>query len=99
MEILGTLQHAILFVLGLFALGCEGFALVDAWRRRADAFDAADKHPRDRWIVVLAVATALGFAMVRDVTSLLGLASFVVAAFYLIDVRPALQRVMGERRA
>lgn len=95
---LANAQGLLLLGLGVLALGAEVFALVDAARHRPDAFVAAGKRTKPFWVVLLAVATAVGFITVRGVLGLFGVAAFVAAAVYLTDVRPALRQVTGRGR-
>ena len=67
--------------------------IIDALRHRPDAFVAAGKRTKNFWLLVLGVATALGF--VTSVLSMFGVVAFVAAAVYLVDVRPALAQVSG----
>ncbi|GMA87582.1 hypothetical protein GCM10025868_28320 [Angustibacter aerolatus] len=51
---------------------------------------------KQRWVLILAVATAIGFvSFLSNPLGFLNLIAFVAAAVYLVDVRPALQRVGG----
>jgi hypothetical protein len=90
---ISSVQGVVVLVLGLAALGAEVFALLDAARHRRDAFLAAGKRTKNFWVIVLAVATAVGF--VSNVLSMFGVIAFVAAAVYLADVRPALKQVSG----
>lgn len=92
-----TLANIVMFGLGLLALALQGFALVDALRRRADAFVAAGKQTKQLWMILLGVATAIGFVSLILIGPLnfFNLIAVVAAAVYVTDVRPALQRVMG----
>lgn len=90
---ISSVQGVVVMVLGLLALGAEVFALVDAVRHRPDAFVAAGKRTKNFWLLVLGVATAVGF--VTNVLSMFGIIAFVAAAVYLADVRPALAQVSG----
>ena len=90
---ISSVQGVVVLVLGLAALGAEGFALLDALRHRPDAFVAAGKRTKNFWLIVLGVATAVGF--VTPVLSMFGVIAFVAAAVYLVDVRPALAQVSG----
>lgn len=58
---ISSVQGVVVMVLGLLALGAEVFALVDALRHRPDAFIAAGKRTKNFWLLVLGVATAVGF--------------------------------------
>ncbi len=90
---ISSVQGVVVLVLGLAALGAEVFALLDALRHRPDAFVAAGKRTKNFWLLVLGVATAVGF--VSNVLSMFGVIAFVAAAVYLADVRPALKQVSG----
>ena len=97
---LNHLQFLIVIVIGVVALGLEGFALVDALRHRADAFSAAGKLTKNKWIGILSVALAFGvlalpFSPAIQTLGFLSLAGIVASGVYLADVRPALRRVTG----
>lgn len=98
MDGLWSLQSMITALLGVAALGCEIFALVDCLRTRPDAFVAAGKRSKNFWLVLTGIATLIGIVFVQSVFNLFGLAAFVVAAIYLADVRPALRAVLGKGR-
>lgn len=99
MQVFGSIQSTLLLVLGVLALGCEVFALVDALRHRPQAFVAAGKRTKTFWTAILAVALAVGVITVLNVLNLVGIVAFVAAAVYLADVRPALQQVSGRGRS
>ena len=92
-------QSTLVLILGLAALACEIFALVDALRHRPDAYVAAGKRTKNFWMVLLLVAVVLGVVTLFNVLNLFGLIGFIAAAVYLADVRPALRRVSGRGRA
>jgi cobalamin synthase len=92
---LDTAQGLIVLLLSLAAFAVEVFALVDAAREREDAFRAAGKQTKQRWLVFLAIATLVGFGSISARLSFFGLIAVVVAAVYLADVRPALRQVRG----
>ena len=58
---LGSAQAIVFFALGVLAFVVQLVALIDGARRRADAFVAAGKMTKQRWVIILAVATAIGF--------------------------------------
>lgn len=93
----GSAQGMVLLVLGVAAFALELFALVDVLRRRPDAFRAAGKRTKNFWLIINAVAAALGFVVVLNPLSIFGLIAVVAAAVYLADVRPALDQVSGRR--
>ncbi|MBK6886604.1 MAG: DUF2516 family protein [Tetrasphaera sp.] len=90
-----TVQQAVALVLGVGALGLEGFALVDALRRRPDAFVAAGKKTKQFWTVLLGACAGIGIVVLFMPLTLFGLIAVVAAAVYLTDVRPALDEVQG----
>ncbi|MDQ2783348.1 MAG: DUF2516 family protein [Actinomycetota bacterium] len=98
MNAFASLQSTIVLVLGVLALGCEVFAIVDALRHRRDAYAAAGKRTKTFWTIVLAVALAVGIVSLFNVLSFIGIIAFVAAAVYLTDVRPALRQVTGRGR-
>jgi predicted CDP-diglyceride synthetase/phosphatidate cytidylyltransferase len=91
-------QSTLVLILGLAALACEIFALVDAVRQRPDAYVAAGKRTKNFWMILLLIATVLGVVTLFNVLNLFGLVGFIAAAVYLADVRPALRRVSGRGR-
>ncbi len=99
MQVFGSIQSTLVLVLGILALGCEVFAVIDVLRHRPDAFVAAGKRTKTFWTIVLAVALAVGVIVVLNVLSFIGIIAFVAAAVYLVDVRPALRQVSGRGRS
>ncbi len=95
MDALGTVQGLLMLVIGVLALGVQGFALVDALRQRTDAFPAAGKLTKPLWLTILAVATAIGVIFVLNPFSVFNLIAFVAAGVYLADVRPAIKAISG----
>jgi Protein of unknown function (DUF2516) len=95
MDALGTVQGLLMLVIGVLALGVQGFALVDALRQRTDAFPAAGKLTKPLWLAILAVATAIGVIFVLNPFSVFNLIAFVAAGVYLADVRPAIKAISG----
>ncbi len=86
-------QSVVTLVIGVVALGCEIFAFVDALRHPENAYVAASKRTKRFWLLITGVALVLGSISVLNPIGLLGLASFMGAAVYLADVRPALRQV------
>jgi hypothetical protein len=90
------LQALVILVLSVVALGLEGFALIDCITRRSGAFVAAGKLTKPLWLIILSVATALGFVALpwplgggSGGLGFLSVVGVVAAAVYLTDVRPA----------
>ena len=100
MSVVG-IQVAIVWALAVIAFGLEVFALVDAARTRKDAFVATGKQTKTLWLIILAVAVALGFIALPLGGGLLSPLGFlpviavVAAAVYLTDVRPAVRQIRG----
>jgi hypothetical protein len=85
-----------MFVLTLGAFAMQVFALVDAARHPASAFEAAGKLTKQKWLIILAVAAAVGFISLGNPRFLFLLIIGVVAAgVYLADVRPAVRSTGG----
>jgi hypothetical protein len=99
---LGSAQAVVYLALSALAFVVQLVAVIDCARRRADAFAAAGKMTKQRWLLITAVAAAIGFISLPGgflgPLSILNLAAFVAAAVYLVDVKPALQRVQGGGR-
>lgn len=95
MSFVANAQAVVLLVLGVGALLLEGYAVLDAVRRRPDAFVAADKRTKGFWLALLVVALLVGFVSLSGALSIFGLIAIVIAGVYLADVKPALDRVMG----
>ena len=94
-NIFGSLQALIMFAFGLAGLGLSLFGLVDAARHRPDAFTAAGKRTKNFWVAILVVCVASSLLWFPAPFMLPWILAVVGAAVYLVDVRPALRRVMG----
>jgi hypothetical protein len=89
-------QNVVLLLLSLAAFALQVFALVDAARHRPDAYAAAGKLTKNKWLIILGVATAVGFvSLASSPLGFLNIIAVVAAIVYLVDVRPALQAVTG----
>jgi hypothetical protein len=89
-------QAWVLFGLGVAAFVAQVVALVDAIRRPGEIFPAAGKMTKGRWITILTIASAFGFvSLAQDPVGFLNIIGFVAAAVYLVDVRPAIRKLMG----
>ncbi|MGL4172923.1 MAG: DUF2516 family protein [Actinomycetota bacterium] len=94
-----TAQSLVLFILGVGAFLTQMFALIDGIRWPASAYSAAGKMTKQRWLIILGIAAAIGFVSFNtNATGFLNIIAFVAAAVYLADVRPALQQVSGRGR-
>ncbi len=97
MSFLYSAQSLVLLVLNVAALALASFALVDAVRRPAAAFEYAGKRTKVFWSVLLVIATALAFVSIGGDIGLLVILSVVAAGVYLADVRPAVRTYGGGR--
>jgi Ca2+/Na+ antiporter len=91
----GSAQSLVMLVLGVLAFIAQIVAIADAVRHRPDAFVAASKQTKQRWLIILGVAAAIGFVSLLNPLNIFNLIAFVAAAVYLVDVRPALRQVSG----
>ena len=57
---------------------------------------AAGKQTKQRWLIILGVAAAIGFVSLLNPLNIFNLIAFVAAAVYLVDVRPALRQITGK---
>jgi hypothetical protein len=76
--------------LGVAAFVFEAWAFIDAITRPAQAYLAAGKLTKMKWLLILGVAFVLGLysAIYGGAIGFLSLIAFVAAAVYLSDVRP-----------
>ena len=76
--------------LAVVAFGVEAWAFIDAAIRPAQAFTAAGKLTKVKWLLILGVAVVLGLyaAAYGGGIGFLSVIAFVAAAVYLTDVRP-----------
>jgi hypothetical protein len=89
------------FALGVAAFVVEAWAFVDAIMRPQQAYPAAGKLTKTKWLLILGVAVAFGlysvaygggFGSYLGPAGIILLAAFVAAAVYLVDVRPAVRQ-------
>jgi hypothetical protein len=97
-----SIQNLVVLLLSVLAFGIEVWALIDALTQKSGSFVAAGKLTKPLWIIILAVAAALGFVALPlsgggglGTFNLLSIASVVAAAVYLTDVRPAVRQLRG----
>jgi len=76
--------------LAVVAFGVEAWAFIDAIIRPAQAFTAAGKLTKVKWLLILGVAVVLGLyaAAYGGGIGFPSVIAFVAAAVYLTDVRP-----------
>lgn len=93
MPAIDALVYQILYFAGI-PVGL--YAFIHATLQRADAFTAADKLTKPKWLGISGAAAAclvlsIGF-------QLLWLVGLVAALVYIVDVRPAVTEVQGGSR-
>lgn len=97
LEPLWTLQASIALLLGVALLGACVFAFVDSLLRRSDAYAAAGKLTKGKWVAITGVAALVALLVVQGPLSLFGIVAAVAAGVYFADVRPALREVETRR--
>jgi hypothetical protein len=93
----GTLSY-FFQLLAIIAFVVEVWALIDALRTTAPAYEAAGKQTKKLWLIILAIANVVGLggaAAFLSILSMLPIIAFVAAAIYLADVRPAVKQYRG----
>lgn len=92
MSFVGTVQNALFIALGLIVIGICLFALADALRRPAAAFQYAEKRTKGFWCGILAGAVLFALLGIPPLGIVLFLLLGVIpAGIYLADVRPAVR--------
>jgi hypothetical protein len=95
------------YALGVAAFGVEAWAFVDSIVRPKQAYLAAGKLTKTKWLLILGVAVAFGLYSVVDGSGfgsyfgpagIILLAAFVAAAVYLSDVRPRIREFKSGNR-
>lgn len=89
-------QNVIMLALGLVALGFQGYALLDAYKARADAFPATSNQTKPIWLGITGVSFAIGFVSVFGPLNIFNLLALVGAGVYLTRVRPAIRAITGK---
>jgi len=97
LEPLFRIQSTVALLLGLALMATTAFAFVDALRRREDAFRAADKMTKQRWLLITGLAAVFALLVIQSPLNLFGIIAIVAAGVYLADVRPALRQVESRR--
>ena len=89
--------NVLFLVLGIAAFGVETWAFIDAIIRPPQAYLAAGKLTKTKWLLILGVAFAIGLysAAYGGVIGFLSIIAFVAAAVYLSDVRPRVKEFRG----
>ena len=91
LEVFGTFQTLVFWVLFAAGMGLKIVAFVDAVRTDAQAFPYAGKRTKGLWLAITGVALAVNI-VVTNPLSFLNLIGVVGALVYLVDVRPAVKQ-------
>ncbi len=89
-----VIQYWVALALGLAMLGVEVVAFVDCLRHRDNAYAAAGKLTKNKWMLITGIALVVGFLTVRNPIGFMGVIAIVAASVYLVDVKPALRQVL-----
>nr|WP_221442234.1 DUF2516 family protein [Nocardiopsis algeriensis] len=73
------------------------FALIEALRTPAAAFELMDKQTKKLWVILTGVATGLSALAVFSGTGMFVILGLVATLIFLLDVRPAVKGVGGGR--
>ncbi|PSK99633.1 uncharacterized protein DUF2516 [Murinocardiopsis flavida] len=82
--------YLVIFVVNLYAL-------VEAVRTPSQAFPLMDKQTKGLWVGLLGVGTVLALSAVMGSFALLVLLSLAASLIFMLDVRPAVRGVSGNR--
>jgi len=95
-----TLGAWLLIAISIATLIMSAFAFVDCARRRPDAFPAVGRRSKQLWMALTGGAALIGLVNVslwRNPIGFLGIAAIVIAGVYLLDIRPRIQEITGQR--
>ncbi|GII97763.1 uncharacterized protein DUF2516 [Sediminihabitans luteus] len=87
---LDSLQAWVMLGLSVVVFVTQLVALIDCARREPRAFEVEGKLTKNVWLIILGVATALGFVGIGFYSGLgfLNIVAVVAAIVYLVDVKP-----------
>jgi hypothetical protein len=90
------LTNWILWSIGMATLVASVWAFVDCLRARPDAFPAIGRQSKGVWLALTGGASLVSLATFSPI-GLLGIASIVIAAVYLLDIRPRIAEITAGR--
>ncbi|WP_116245652.1 DUF2516 family protein [Nocardiopsis sp. FIRDI 009] len=73
------------------------YALIEAIRTPAQAFELMDKQTKKLWLILTGAATGLSLLAVFSGTGMFVILGLVATLVFLLDVRPAVKGVGGGR--
>ena len=97
MDIVGSVQSFVLFVLGIGSLALTGFALFDVVRRPGGLFPHAGRLSKGAWLGILVAAFLIAVLSFASFATLgfLNVIGVIAAGVYLADLRPKLKSLGG----
>jgi Protein of unknown function (DUF2516) len=99
MDFFSQVQGGIALILSIGVIALVVYAFIDVLRQRADAFPAAGKLTKPIWCAILGVGSLLSLITLGNPLNIFTLLVVVASAVYLVDVRPAVQRMVGRGRS
>jgi hypothetical protein len=91
-----AVQGGLSLLIELTLLFVKAFAFLDALRRPAEVFVAADKQTKNLWMLLLGIALVAA-VLLPGAFGLINLVGTVAALVYLADVRPAVRALTPRR--
>ena len=73
------------------------YALIEAIRTPAQAFEVMDKQTKKLWVILTAVASGLSLLAVLSGTGMFVILGLVATLIFLLDVRPAVKGMGGNQ--
>ncbi|WP_084468829.1 DUF2516 family protein [Nocardiopsis trehalosi] len=67
------------------------FALIEALRTPAPAYEAMDKQTKKLWVILLGVGTLISLLAVVSGSGMLTFLALIAALVFIVDVRPAVR--------
>jgi Protein of unknown function (DUF2516) len=99
MNIVGSVQEFVLFVLGVGSLILTGFAAIDALRRRSALFPHVGRLTKPVWLGILGAAFLVAIVSLFNALFFLNVVGVIAAGVYLAEVRPKLRQIDGGGRS
>jgi hypothetical protein len=90
------LTNIILWVIDIATLVAAVFAFVHALRTRPDAFPAIGRKSKGLWLGLTGGAALVALATFNPI-GILGIVAIVISAVYLLDIRPRILEITGQR--
>jgi Protein of unknown function (DUF2516) len=99
MNLVGSVQGAVLLVLGIGSLILTGFAAIDALRRRSALFPHVGRLTKPVWLGILGAAFLVAVVSLYNALFFLNVVGVIAAGIYLAEVRPKLRQIDGGGRS